>query len=206
MIEEYSYLCRKGTFSERKFFRICSGKCLQQISGILILLLKTGEPATRRSDRTTITTMSLKSRVESDIKDAMRAKDQDKLRALRAIKSLILLEETSGHSTGELSEDTELKLLTKAAKQRRESAEIYQAQGREDLWSKEEAELAIIEQFMPRQLTEDEIKFRLEDIIGRVGASGPADMGKVMGVATKELAGQADGRMVSSLVKSLLAK
>lgn len=150
--------------------------------------------------------MSLKSRIESDIKDAMRAKDQDKLRALRAIKSLILLEETSGNSTGELSEDTELKLLTKAAKQRRESAEIYQAQGREDLWSKEEAELAVIEQFMPRQLTEDEIEFRLKGIISRVGASGPQDMGKVMGVATKEMAGQADGKVVSWLVKSLLAK
>lgn len=150
--------------------------------------------------------MSLKSRVESDIKDAMRAKDQDKLRALRAIKSLILLEETSGSSTGELSEDTELKLLTKAAKQRRESSEIYQSQGREDLWSKEEAELAVIEQFLPRQLSEDEIKFRLEDIIARLGASGPQDMGKVMGVATKELTGQADGKVVSGLVKSLLAK
>lgn len=136
----------------------------------------------------------------------MRAKDQDKLRALRAIKSLILLEETSGTSTGELSEDTELKLLTKAAKQRRESSEIYQAQAREDLWSKEEAELAVIEQFLPRQLSEDEIKFRLEDIIARLGASGPQDMGKVMGVATKELTGQADGKVVSGLVKSLLAK
>ena len=150
--------------------------------------------------------MSLKSRVESDIKDAMRAKDQDKLRALRAIKSLILLEETSGNSTGELSEDAELKLLTKAAKQRRESSEIYQTQGREDLWSKEEAELAVIEQFLPRQLSEDEIEFRLKDIITRVGASGPQDMGKVMGVATKELAGQADGKVVSGLVKNLLAK
>ena len=136
----------------------------------------------------------------------MRAKDQDKLRALRAIKSLILLEETSGNNTGELSEEAELKLLTKAAKQHRESAEIYQTQGREDLWAKEEAELAVIEQFMPRQLSEDEVKFRLQDIITRVGASGPQDMGKVMGVATKELAGQADGRTVSTLVKSLLAK
>ncbi len=150
--------------------------------------------------------MSLKSKVESDIKDAMRAKDQDKLRALRAIKSLILLEETSGNSTGDLSEDDELKLLTKAAKQRREAAEIFHAQNREDLAVKEEAELVFIEEYMPRQLTEDEVKTKLEAIIAQVGASSPADMGKVMGVATKELAGQADGKVVAGLVRTLLAK
>jgi uncharacterized protein YqeY len=149
--------------------------------------------------------MSLKSQVESGIKDAMRAKDQDSLRALRAIKSLILLEETKGGGSGELTADDELKLLTKAAKQRRESADIYKAQDRADLLEKEEAELAIIEQFLPKQLTEDEVKAKLQEIIARIGASSPADMGKVMGVATKELAGQADGRVVSTLVKGLLA-
>jgi uncharacterized protein YqeY len=150
--------------------------------------------------------MSLKSQVESGIKDAMRAKETDTLRALRAIKSLILLEETKPGSTpGDLSADDELKLLTKAAKQRRESADIYRAQGRADLLAVEEAELAIIEQFLPKQLTEEEIKTKLQEIITRVGASAPSDMGKVMGVATKELAGQADGRVVSTLVKSLLA-
>jgi uncharacterized protein len=149
--------------------------------------------------------MSLKSQVESGIKDAMRAKNQDTLRALRAIKSLILLEETKGASTGELSADDEIKLLTKAAKQRRESAEIYKAQGRPDLLEKEEAELAIIEQFLPKQLTEEEVKAKLVEIIAKVGATGPSDMGKVMGVATKELAGLADGRLISSTVKSLLA-
>jgi uncharacterized protein YqeY len=149
--------------------------------------------------------MSLKSRVESGIKDAMRAKQTDTLRALRAIKSLILLEETKGGGTGELTADDELKLLTKAAKQRRESADIYRTQGREDLLKIEEAELAVIEEFLPKQLTEDEIKTKLQEIISRVGASAPSDMGKVMGVATKELAGQADGRVVSALVKSLLA-
>ena len=149
--------------------------------------------------------MSLKSQVESGIKDAMRAKDQDTLRALRAIKSLILLEETKGGATGELSSDDELKLLTKAAKQRRESADIYKTQNRPDLLEKEEAELAVIEQFLPKQLTEDEVKIKLQEIIAKVGASGPQDMGKVMGVATKELAGQAEGRVVSTLVKSLLA-
>ena len=151
--------------------------------------------------------MSLKTRVESDIKDAMRAKDQDKLRALRAIKSLILLEETSGtHTAGDLSEEDELKLLTKAAKQRREAAEIFHAQNREDLAVKEEAELAFIEEFLPRQLSEDEIKAKLEAIISQVGASSPADMGKVMGVATKEFAGQADGKVVAGLVRTLLAQ
>jgi len=149
--------------------------------------------------------MSLKSQVESGIKDAMRAKDQDTLRALRAIKSLILLEETKGGGTGELSADDELKLLTKAAKQRRESADIYKTQGRPDLLEKEEAELAVIEQFLPKQLTEDEIKAKLQEIIARLGAASPSDMGKVMGVATKELAGQADGKVVSALVKGLLA-
>mgnify|MGYP000847438553 CR=1 FL=1 len=150
--------------------------------------------------------MSLKSQVESGIKDAMRAKETDKLRALRAIKSLILLEETkSGGTGGELSADDELKLLTKAAKQRRESADIYRAQGREDLLAVELAELSFIEEFLPKQLSEDEVKAKLQEIIARVGASAPSDMGKVMGVATKELAGQADGRVVSTLVKSLLA-
>ncbi|WP_247232876.1 GatB/YqeY domain-containing protein [Telluribacter sp. SYSU D00476] len=150
--------------------------------------------------------MSLKSQVEAGIKDAMRAKDQDKLRTLRAIKSLIMLEETKEGSTGgELSAEEEIKLLTKAAKQRKEAAEVYQTQGREDLWSKEEAELAIIEQFLPKQLTEEEVRARLQDIIDRVGAKAPSDMGKVMGVATKELAGQADGRVISTLVKSMLA-
>ena len=150
--------------------------------------------------------MSLKSQVESGIKDAMRAKQADALRALRAIKSLILLEETKpGSAVGELSADDELKLLTKAAKQRRESADIYRAQGREDLLAVEESELAIIEQFLPKQLTEEEVKSKLQEIIARLGAGAPSDMGKVMGVATKELAGQADGRVVSTLVKSLLA-
>ncbi|QRR03528.1 GatB/YqeY domain-containing protein [Dyadobacter sandarakinus] len=149
--------------------------------------------------------MSLKTQVESGIKDAMRAKDQDTLRALRAIKSLILLEETKGGASGDLSADDELKLLTKAAKQRRESADIYKAQDRADLLEKEEAELAVIEQFLPKQLSDDELKAKLQEIIARVGASGPSDMGKVMGAATKELTGQADGKVISATVKSLLA-
>lgn len=149
--------------------------------------------------------MSLKSQVDAGIKEAMKAKEQDRLRTLRALKSLILLEETKSGATAEISSEDELKLLTRAAKQRRESSEIYQTQGREDLAAIEEAELAVIEQFLPKQLTDEDLKEKLQAIIARVGASGPSDMGKVMGVATKELAGQADGKVVSAMVKSLLA-
>ena len=151
--------------------------------------------------------MSLKTNIDNSIKDAMRAKDQDRLRTLRAIKSLILLEETSATNTtgGELSADVELKLLTKAAKQRRDSLEIFIAQGREDLAEKEQIELSIIEELLPKQLSEDELKAKLEEIKARVGASAPSDMGKMMGVATKELAGLADGKVISAMVKALLA-
>ncbi len=134
----------------------------------------------------------------------MRAKDQDTLRALRAIKSLILLEETKGGQTGELSAEDELRLLTKAAKQRKESIDVFRSQGREDLAGKEEAELTVVERFLPKQLSEEEVKDKLKDIIARVGAASAGDLGKVMGVATKELAGQADGKTISALAKSLL--
>jgi uncharacterized protein len=150
--------------------------------------------------------MSLKTNIDNGIKDAMRAKDQDRLRTLRAIKSLILLEETSGSNTGaDLSADVEMKLLTKAAKQRRDSLEIFTSQGREDLAAVEQTELTIIEEFLPKQLSEDELRAKLEEIKVRVGASAPSDMGKMMGVATKELAGLADGKVVSAMVKALLA-
>ena len=149
--------------------------------------------------------MSLKNQVEEGIKDAMRAKDQDTLRALRAIKSLILLEATKGGQSGELSSDDELKLLTKAAKQRRESIEVFKGQGRTDLVEKEEAELNVIERFLPKQLSEDEVRAKLQEIIARVGAAAPSDLGKVMGVATKELAGQTEGKVISALAKSLLS-
>jgi uncharacterized protein YqeY len=134
--------------------------------------------------------MALKEQIEGDIKKAMLAKDKDGLRALRAIKSLILLEETKEGSNGTLTQDAEMKLLTKAAKQRRESADIYKSQNREDLAGAELQELEVIERYLPKQLTEAEIRTKIQDIIGRVGAKSPADMGKVMGVATKELAGR----------------
>ena len=150
--------------------------------------------------------MSLKTNIDNGIKDAMRAKDQDRLRTLRAIKSLILLEETSGtHTVGDLSADAEMKLLTKAAKQRRDSLDIFRTQGREDLAEKEQIELTIVEEFLPKQLTEDEIRAKLEEIKTRVGASAPSDMGKMMGVATKELAGLADGKVISAMVKVILS-
>ncbi|SMD42668.1 hypothetical protein SAMN00777080_1230 [Aquiflexum balticum DSM 16537] len=148
--------------------------------------------------------MSLKPSVESEIKKAMLAKDKDRLRALRAIKSLILLEETKGGSKGEITSEDEMKLLTKAAKQRKDSADIYKQQNREDLYAVEMAELEIINEFLPKQLTEEELEAALKKIISEVGAEGPKDMGKVMGAATKELAGKADGKVISQKVKALL--
>jgi uncharacterized protein YqeY len=150
--------------------------------------------------------MSLKLTIENGIKDAMRAKDADRLRALRAIKSLILLEETSGSSADGLSADAEMKILMKAAKQRRDSLEVYVAQNRPDLAEKEQAELAIIEEFLPKQLSDAELTAKITEIIASVGASSPADMGKVMGVASKQLAGLADGKAISAKVSELLKK
>lgn len=148
--------------------------------------------------------MTLKERIDADIKQAMLAKDKSRLQALRSIKSQILLAETEKGGTEGISNDTELKLLTKAAKQRRESAELYAQQGRTDLEEVELAELAVIEQYLPQQLDEGDLRTRLLEIIYRVGATGPSDMGRVMGVASKELAGQADGRAISSAVGDLL--
>jgi uncharacterized protein YqeY len=150
--------------------------------------------------------MSLKLTIENGIKDAMRAKDADRLRALRAIKSMILLEETSGSSADGLSADAEMKILMKAAKQRRDSLEVYVAQNRPDLAEKEQAELAIIEEFLPKQLSDTELTAKITEIIAAVGASSPADMGKVMGVASKQLAGLADGKAISAKVSELLKK
>ena len=150
--------------------------------------------------------MALKEQIESDIKQAMLAKDKDRLRALRAIKSLILLAETEKGAKTELTRDDEIRLLTKAAKQRRESAEVYSNQGRNDLQEIEMAELAVIETYLPSQLSEEELQQKIRQIIQATGAQGPQDMGKVMGVATKELAGQADGKVISFTVKNLLNK
>ncbi len=147
--------------------------------------------------------MALKQKIEGEIKSAMIAKDKVRLTALRAIKSMILLEETKEGFKGELSEDDEMKLLTKAAKQRKDSADIYQQQGRADLLEVELAELAVIQEFLPKALSEDELKVEIQAIIAEVGASGPKDMGKVMGAA-KKLAGKADGKAIADMVKALL--
>lgn len=149
--------------------------------------------------------MSLKQQIDADIKQAMLAKNKDELKALRSIKSMILLAETDKGSSGELSSDAEMKLLAKAVKQRKDSAAIYKEQGREDLYKVEMDEAEVIERYLPKQLTEDELKAELQKIIAEVGASGPQDMGKVMGTATKALAGKADGKAISSMVKTLLA-
>ena len=158
------------------------------------------EPETINQNKT----MSLKQRVDADIKQAMLAKDKARLQALRSIKSLIMLAETEKGGTEGLTPDTEMKLLNRAAKQRRESAEVYAQQQRADLEQIELAELAVIEEYLPKQLDEGDLRVRLLEIIQRVGATGPSDLGKVMGVASKELAGQADGRAISKAVSDLL--
>lgn len=149
--------------------------------------------------------MSLKQQIDNDIKAAMLAKNKEELTALRSVKSLILLAETDKGATGEISSDVEMKLLTKAAKQRKESAEIFLKEGRNDLAQKEQFELDVISRYLPKQMTEDEVAAELKKIIEQVGAKGPQDMGKVMGTATKQLAGKADGKLISDLVKKLLA-
>ena len=150
--------------------------------------------------------MSLKEKVEAEMKNAMKAKDKQSLQALRGIKSMILLAETEkGKTEGGLSKEAELQLLGKAAKQRRESAEIYQKEGREDLATVELAELKVIEQFLPEQLSDEEISAAIQEIIKQTGASSMKDMGKVMGMAQKKFAGKADNKKVAGLVKALLS-
>lgn len=149
--------------------------------------------------------MSLKQQIDQDIKQAMLAKNKEELEALRSIKSLILLAETEKGTTGEVAADVENKLLMKAAKQRKESADIFQQQNRNDLADKEIKQLEVINRYLPKQLSEEELTFELQKIMQQVGAKSAADMGKVMGVATKQLAGKADGKMISELVKKLLA-
>jgi len=150
--------------------------------------------------------MSLETQVMDLMKGAMKAKDEAALRGLRAIKAEIIKAKTEPGANGEISADTEIKLLQKMVKQRRDSLEIYNQQKRDDLAQKESEEIAIIEQFLPKQLSEAELNEEVAKIIAEVGASSPADMGKVMGVATKKLAGLAEGKAISATVKALLAK
>ena len=149
--------------------------------------------------------MSLKIQIDAAIKTAMLAKEQNRLLALRSIKSLILLEATKEGNNGELSEEAERAILNKAAKQRRDSLDIFLKQNRPDLAEKEKAELTVIEEFLPKQLDAAELEAKIREIIASVGATGPGDMGKVMGAATKALSGLADGKAVSENVKRILA-
>jgi len=148
--------------------------------------------------------MSLSTQIAEEMKSAMRAKDKVKLEALRSIKSAILLANTEKGGGGELSEDDELKLLQKLQKRHKDSLEIYEQQNRDDLANEERAQLEVIESFLPKQMDEGELRTYLQELIIRVGAEGPKDMGKVMGTASKELAGKADGKTISALVRDIL--
>lgn len=149
--------------------------------------------------------MSLQTKVMEALKEAMKAKDTVALESLRAIKSAILLAKTEAGASEELSEADELKLLQKLVKQRKDSAALYTQQGRNDLAEPELAQMAVIEKFLPAQLSEAEVEEVLKGIIAQVGATSPKDMGKVMGVATKQLAGKADSKLISDIVKKLLS-
>lgn len=149
--------------------------------------------------------MSLEKKVNDDIKSAMLARDEAGLRALRAIKAAILLARTSEGGQAVMSPEDELRLLQKLVKQRRDSLEIFEKQQRSDLAVKEREEIEVIERFLPSQLSPEALEEVVAGIIAEVGASGPADMGKVMGLATKRLTGQADGKAISEIVRTLLS-
>ena len=150
--------------------------------------------------------MSLEQQIMAEMKDAMKAKNEGVLRGLRAIKAEIIKAKTEPGAGGEIDTATEQKFLQKMMKQRRDSLEIFEKQGREDLAVKEREEIEVIERFLPKQMTETEIKEAVAAIILQTGAASPADMGKVMGVASKQLAGLADGKTISTIVKELLSK
>ena len=148
--------------------------------------------------------MSLETQIMAEMKEAMKAKNEALLRSLRAIKAEIIKAKTEPGAGGEIDEATEQKFLQKMMKQRRDSLEIFEKQGREDLASKEKEEMEVIERFLPKQMTGEEIKEAVSKIIADTGASSAADMGKVMGAASKQLAGKADGKTISTIVKELL--
>jgi uncharacterized protein len=149
--------------------------------------------------------MNLETKIMSEMKDAMKAKDEGTLRALRAIKAEIIKAKTEPGAGGEIDEATEQKFLQKMVKQRKDSLDIFEKQNRPDLAEKEKEELAVIERFLPKQMSEEEITAAVKNIIAEIGASSAADMGKVMGAASKLLAGKADGKAISAIVKNLLA-
>ena len=148
--------------------------------------------------------MALEQNIMAELKAAMLAKDEAKLRALRAIKAAIILLKTS-EAGKEITEEDEMKMLQKLVKQRKESIDIYTKQGRDDLAKTEQEEVAVIDLFLPKMMSEEEIRVALKDIIASVGATSPAEMGKVMGAANKAFAGKADNKIVSVLVKEMLS-
>ena len=148
--------------------------------------------------------MSLEVEVMSLMKDAMKNKDEALLRGLRAIKAEIIKAKTEPGANGAISEDGEMKLLQKLVKQRKDSLTIFQEQNRADLAAKESEEIAVIEKFLPVQMTEDEVKAAVDAIVKELGAAGPQDLGKVMGVASKQLAGKADGKIIAAVAKNAL--
>lgn len=149
--------------------------------------------------------MSLEEKVMADLKTAMLAKDEKALRGLRAIKASIINAKTAEGAGGKIKEEDEIKLLQKLVKQRKDSLEIYEKQNREDLAVKEREEIEVIEKFLPKQMDESELKTFISKIIEETGASSPADMGKVMGIANKQLAGKADGKTIAGMVKEILS-
>jgi uncharacterized protein YqeY len=150
--------------------------------------------------------MSLEQQVMADLKTAMLAKDEKGLRGLRAIKAAIIIAKTSEGSGGEIKPEDEIKLLQKLIKQRKDSLEIFEQQNRADLAVKEKEEIEVIERFLPKQMDPGELRAALSALIAELGASGPADLGKVMGAATKKLAGKADGKTVNQVVRELLSR
>lgn len=148
--------------------------------------------------------MSLEQKIMTELKAAMIAKNEAALRGLRAIKAAILLAKTADGKQGEITEADENKLLQKLAKQRKDSIEVFVTQQREDLAAKEREELALIEQFLPKQMNDEELRVALQQIIAELGVTSGAEMGKVMGAATQKLAGKADGKVISAVVKSIL--
>ena len=148
--------------------------------------------------------MTLEEKINNDLKEAMKSKNEASLRGIRAIKSAIIVAKTEPGASKELNEEQEIKILQKLMKQRKDSLEIYEKENREDLAKKEREEIAVIEKYLPKQMSAEELKDVLKKIIADVGAKTPQDMGKVMGVATKQLAGKADGKAISAVVKELL--
>jgi uncharacterized protein YqeY len=149
--------------------------------------------------------MNLTERINEDIKTAMKSKDRERLTALRDIKSKLLLEATKEGGSGDIDEATGMKILNKLYKQRMESAGIYKEQGRDELYQEEMDQAKVIQEYLPEQLSEDKIREKVSSIVQQVGASSMADMGKVMGMATKEMAGKADGKVISAIVRELLS-